>query len=149
MTVVKEFLHSCIFGYKLHHYCGFGSWIYLSQKIPYHTIAVFFKTLPKNHTSFFIKISACLFVCSLKFDPFQPRQVSLMFMCFQANLRLMSCHKYWPKTEPNHMVQGVQLDMIYFEVPNGQLKWTSMFKKSSSTFKRIRHFSFINQFSKK
>jgi hypothetical protein len=29
------------------------------------------------------------------------RYVALTFLCFQASL--LSCHKCWPKTSPNHM----------------------------------------------
>ena len=42
-----------------------------------------------------------------------------------------------------------KLDMTYFEVQNGQLKLTSMFKKGSSTFGRLGHLSCIKNFFKK
>ena len=53
-----------------------------------------------------------------------------------------------PTFKVNEMLK-FKFDMTYFEVPDGQLKITSKFKKGSSRFRRFGNLSFINLFSKK
>ena len=71
--------------------------------------------------------------------------VDLPVTCFlhlASLFQIFDCllHHITVGSNPKNKYMVFKLDMIYFEVPNGQLKLTSMFKK------RYQHFRFINLF---